>query len=196
MRELEHRIKNTLAVVMSIASQTLRGVDPEVRRRLEGRLLALSNAHSMLTRLNWHSADLLEVVQTAVGPHNASQRGQFLIEGPPLRLGPKSAVAMSIAIHELCTNAAKYGALSTEPGRIEVNWTTPADRFIWSWRECGGPRVVEPGQQGFGSLLIQSLAKQLSGSVTIEYAPSGLICKIEAPLRSIKDEPGSGDEGR
>lgn len=192
VNELEHRIKNTLAVVMSIASQTLRGrTDPEAFRALEARLLALSNAHSMLTRRNWHSADLYEVVQTALGPHGESDQQRFLIYGPPLRIGPKSAVAISMVIHELCTNAAKYGALCSETGMVEMKWAARADRFVWAWRERGGPPVRAPGRQGFGSLLIRSLGKQLSGDVRINYAASGFACEIDTPLKAILDEPGS-----
>ena len=111
VRELEHRIKNTLATVLSIADQTFRnsGLDPSAQRAFAARLVSLSNVHSVLTQRSWDSADLHEVIAAAVGPHRAPEDDRFDIQGPILRLGPKTAVALSMAVHELCTNAVKYG---------------------------------------------------------------------------------------
>jgi PAS domain S-box-containing protein len=195
MNELDHRVKNTLATVQSIASQTLRstGVDPGVQRVFEGRLITLSNVHGILTQQSWDSADLHDVVWSALRPHGAPDRERFTVEGPALRLDPKSAVALSMAVHELCTNAIKYGALSTEAGHVDVRWSVAADRLRWQWRESGGPAVTAPTRTGFGSRMIErALAMQLSGQVAIAYEPAGVICTIDAPLAAIRDH-GEGE---
>jgi len=190
MNELDHRVKNTLATVQSIASQTFRstGVDPGVQRVFEGRLITLSNVHAILTQQSWDSADLHDVVWSALRPHGAPDRERFTVEGPALRLDPKSAVALSMAVHELCTNAIKYGALSVEAGHVEVRWSVAADRLRWQWRESGGPVVTAPTRTGFGSRMIErALAIQLSGQVAIAYEPAGVTCTIDAPLAAIRD---------
>jgi PAS domain S-box-containing protein len=192
IQELAHRIKNTLSIVLSIATQTFgqTGLDPDLRRAFEARLVALSNVHGILSQRSWDSADLQEVMLTAVRPHSDQTGSRFAINGPMLRLGPKSAVALSIAVHELCTNAIKYGALSTEGGRVDVTWTAEGGRFHWTWCEHGGPLVLPPSGSGFGSRMIERmLAAQLAGRVTLTYEPSGLICVIDAPLEAIRDNP-------
>lgn len=191
IRELEHRIKNTLTIVQSIAAQTFRntGLDPAVQRAFEARLIALSNVHSILTQRSWDSADLHEVIAAALHPHSAAERERFTVQGPALRLGPKSAVALSMAMHELCTNATKYGALATDAGHVDVTWAVKDGRLIWRWRERGGPIVAAPTRKGFGSRMIErSLAAQLSGRVTIDYLPTGLTCAIDAPLDAIREQ--------
>jgi PAS domain S-box-containing protein len=193
--ELNHRVKNTLATVQSIAAQTFRntGIDPAVQRVFEGRLITLSNVHGILTQQSWDSADLHDVVWSALRPHGAPDRERFTVEGPALRLDPKSAVALSMAVHELCTNAIKYGALSTEAGHVDVRWSVAADRLRWQWRESGGPAVTAPTRTGFGSRMIErALAMQLSGQVAIAYEPAGVICTIDAPLAAIRDH-GEGE---
>jgi PAS domain S-box-containing protein len=192
IEELAHRIKNTLSIVLSIATQTFgdSGLDPALRRAFEARLVALSNVHGILSQHSWDSADLQEVMLTAIRPHDDQTGNRFAVHGPMLRLGPKSAVALSMAVHELCTNAIKYGALSTSGGRIQVNWTADAGRFRWTWRESDGPLVLAPSGGGFGSRMIERiLAAQLAGRVTLDYAPSGLVCVIDAPLEAIRDNP-------
>jgi PAS domain S-box-containing protein len=171
VQELDHRVKNTLTTVQSIAVQTFRhgGVDPTVLRVFEERLITLANAHSVLTRQNWDSADLHDLVRSALRPHSAPDRERFSIEGPALSLGPKSAVALSMAVHELATNAIKYGALAGEAGHVDVSWSLADGRFRWSWRERGGPPVAPPTRKGFGSRMIErALATQLSGRVVID----------------------------
>jgi two-component sensor histidine kinase len=189
-RELEHRIKNTLATVQSIAAQTFRhrGVDPGVQRDFEARLITLSNVHGVLTRQSFESADLREVIASTLRPHDAPERRRFTIEGPALRLGPKSAVALSMAVHELCTNAIKYGALSSEAGHVEIGWGVDDGRLRWSWRERGGPAVLPPQHRGFGTRMIEgALASQLSGKVVIDFQPAGIVCSIDAPLAAVRD---------
>jgi two-component sensor histidine kinase len=193
IRELDHRVKNTLATVQSLAAQTFRNsdLDPAVQRAFEERLITLSNVHGILTQQSWDSADLHDVVWSALRPHSAPDRERFTVEGPPLRLGPKSAVAVSMATHELCTNAIKYGALSSESGHVDVTWRVDGGRLNWQWRERGGPPVAEPTRKGFGSRMIErALALQLSGTVAIRYDPAGLICTIDAPLDAIRDYAG------
>lgn len=188
--ELDHRVKNTLATVQSIAAQTFRntGIDPAVQRTFEARLITLSNVHGILTRQSWDSADLHDVVWSALRPHSAPDRERFTVEGPDLRLGPKSAVALSMAVHELCTNAIKYGALLADAGHVDVRWEVEGDRLRWQWRESGGPPVAAPTRTGFGSRMIErALATQLSGQVAIAYEPAGVICTIDAPLAAIRD---------
>jgi PAS domain S-box-containing protein len=194
VKELEHRVKNTLSIVQSIATQTFRnsGVDASVQRAFEARLVTLSNVHDVLTKRGWDSADLHEVVSSALRPHNMLNPARFTVAGPPLRLGPKSAVALSMAVHELCTNAIKYGALSAESGHVEVSWSDADGRFRWTWRERGGPPVEKPARIGFGSRMIErALALQLSGVATIDYRPAGVVCSIDAPLAAIRDHEGA-----
>jgi PAS domain S-box-containing protein len=192
-RELEHRIKNTLAIVQSIAAQTFRGLDPRLRGDFEARLITLSNVHGVLTRQSFESADLHEVIASTLRPHDAPEARRFTVEGPALLLGPKSAVAVSMAIHELCTNAIKYGALSNETGHVEIRWGVDDGRFRWSWREHGGPAVSPPQHRGFGTRMIEgALAAQLTGNVVIDFRPPGLICTIDAPLEAIRDSATLG----
>jgi PAS domain S-box-containing protein len=190
VKELEHRIKNTLATVLSIAEQTFRnsGIDPALQKTFAARLVSLSNVHSVLTQRSWDSADLHEVIASAIGPHRTAGEDRFEIQGPILRLGPKTAVALSMAVHELCTNAIKYGSLSSEAGRVEINWSGDQGQFHWTWCERGGPPVAFPTQIGFGSRLIErSLAAQLSANVRLNYEPTGLVCTIDAPLSAIRE---------
>jgi two-component sensor histidine kinase len=191
VKELEHRIKNTLATVLSIADQTFRnsGLDPSAQKAFAARLVSLSNVHSVLTQRSWDSGDLHEVIAAAVGPHRAPEDDRFEIQGPILRLGPKTAVALSMAVHELCTNAVKYGALSSAAGRIGIAWSADQGQFRLAWREQGGPAVTPPAQTGFGTRLIErSLAAQLSAAVRMNYEPTGLVCTIDAPLAAIRDD--------
>jgi PAS domain S-box-containing protein len=193
VKELEHRVKNTLSIVQSIAAQTFRnsGVDAAVQRAFEARLINLSNVHGVLTQTGWDSADLHDVVSSALRPHTALDRERFTVAGPALRLGPKSAVALSMAVHELCTNAIKYGALSAESGHVDIEWREQDGHLHWQWRERGGPPVVNPTRTGFGSRMIErALAMQLSGTVTIGYRPSGLVCTIDAPMTAIHNQAG------
>ena len=188
IEELEHRIKNTLTMVQSIADQTFRnsGLDPSVKEVFAARLVSLSNVHAVLTQRSWDSADLHEIIAVAVGPHQTPENERFEMHGPILRLGPKAAVALSMAVHELCTNATKYGALSAERGRVEITWSVEQGQFRWVWLERGGPAVAAPKQAGFGSRLIERLlAVQLSGQVRMNYERTGLVCTIDAPLNAI-----------
>jgi PAS domain S-box-containing protein len=188
IHELNHRVKNTLATVQSIASQTLRnaGTMEEVRSAMEARLLALSRAHDVLTRENWEGAGLLEIVREAMAPYRHERESRIHMEGPDVRLSPRMALAIAMALQELATNAVKYGALSNAAGEVRIAWSVSDGsdkRLHLTWVEAAGPRVEAPRRRGFGTRLIErSLAQDLHGQATIDFAPSGVICTVDAPL--------------
>ena len=186
--ELNHRVKNTLAVVQSIASQTLGHASTmeEARAAFGARLINLANAHDVLTRESWAGASLREIVGDAVKPYSGDG-SRFEVDGPNVQLSPSAALAISMALHELSTNAAKYGALSAEKGHVRVLWSIDVEeenrRLILRWEESGGPEVIPPKQKGFGSRLIErALASELGGEVRVQYEPAGLVCTINAPM--------------
>ncbi|TFI56673.1 PAS domain S-box protein [Sphingomonas parva] len=184
VNELNHRVKNTLAIVQGIAHQSFRGsgMPSEARDAFEGRLAALSAAHNLLTRESWEAASIGQVVADAAAPLAA---GRISTAGPELRLSPKTAVALALAVHELCTNAAKYGALQVPEGRVDVDWSVDGDRLFFRWRERGGPPVEPPARRGFGTRMIErALAAEFGGTATIDFAPGGVICTLEAELSS------------
>ena len=192
IHELNHRVKNTLTTVQSLARQTLRNARNtiEARATFDSRLVALAKAHDVLTRENWEGASLGEVVADAMAAYQAVERtSRFQVEGPKLRVRPKAALAFSMALHELATNAMKYGALSNETGQVEIRWSVTSDQpayFHFKWGETGGPPVARPERRGFGSQLIQlGLAQQLGGEVRMTFATEGLVCTIEAPLAEV-----------
>lgn len=195
--ELNHRVKNTLASVQSIAAQTLRAaVTPEEARvRLQARLLALASAHDVLTRESWDGALLSEVLERAVAPHRPPETGRLTVEGPPVWLSPRAALAFSLAFHELATNAVKHGALGTLPeGRVVVRWTLSAERVLeLTWTETGGPAVPGPPERrGFGMRLIErGLSQDLGGRASVEFAPGGIICTVTAQLPAVPGSEGA-----
>jgi two-component sensor histidine kinase len=183
-RELEHRIKNMLAMVQAVASQTFR--DEASRGSLavfSGRLSAMASTHQQLMAENWTSADLEHTIVATLQPF---RKEQFDIAGPPLRIGEKAALALSMAVHELATNAAKYGALQNPAGCVRIKWEIRDDKFFWRWTEHDGPPVKEPSQTGFGTRMIERmLSAELAGEVELSYKPSGVECRIEAPLARL-----------
>jgi PAS domain S-box-containing protein len=190
VNELNHRVKNTLATVLAIASQSLRGTHPAVWQALEGRLLALAVVHDALTRENWVGAGLHEVVAGALAPHGGIDDAHFLVSGPPLMLRPGAVLSLVLGLHELATNALQYGALSAAAGRVEIRWevvrdTIPLLRLTWT--ERGGPPVVPAVRPGFGMWLIsRGMAKDLRGTVRLGFDdPAGVVCSIEAPLSEV-----------
>ncbi|TGT40765.1 PAS domain-containing protein [Mesorhizobium sp. M4B.F.Ca.ET.169.01.1.1] len=199
MSELNHRVKKTLAVVQSIASQTLGHASTldEAREAFGARLINLANAQNILTRENWQSADLGDIVSDTVKPH-AGGENRFRIEGPPVRLAPGAALAVSMALHELTTNAAKYGALSSEEGDVVIVWQVEGEnadrRLVLHWQESGGPPVAKPKNKGFGSRLIErALASELGGEVRVDYASTGIVCTMIAPLPAGQMLGAQGD---
>lgn len=192
IHELNHRVKNTLATVQSIAIQSLRGLDtPEAataKAAFEARLLALARVHDVLTRESWEGAELGNVVADAIAPLDAAGAGpsRFVVSGPHLRLPPRLALSIAMALHELGTNAVKYGSLSREGGTVTIAWNVErgeTTRLLLHWTESGGPVVVPPTRTGFGSRLIErSLARELAGDVKLLFAQGGVVCTIQAPV--------------
>jgi PAS domain S-box-containing protein len=194
VNELNHRVKNTLATVQSIAGQTFKGRPEadEARRTFEGRLMALATAHDVLTRENWEGAELREIVAESIAAH-LQEAERFLIQGPRLRLDPRAALAIAMALYELATNAAKYGALSGPGGRVAIRWSVePGEprRFVLTWEESDGPPVAPPTRRGFGTRLVTSLARELGGEGTLAYDPAGVRWRVEAPLEEVAARMG------
>jgi two-component sensor histidine kinase len=187
INELNHRVKNSLATVQAIAFQTLKGDTPlaEARSHFEARLIALSRAHNLLTEQNWEGAALERVVRDSVEHFAGDCR--FRISGPSFRLAPRSALALALALHELGTNAAKYGALSVQRGGlVDIAWHVADGKLRLDWKESGGPPVAAPARRGFGSRLIeQGLGADLGGVARIAFEPDGLRCTIEAATGEI-----------
>jgi two-component sensor histidine kinase len=189
INELNHRVKNTLATVQSVASQTLRNAESaeQAKEALEARLFALSRAHDVLTRENWEGADLYAIVEQAVAPYSSCGEDRLHLAGSRIRVPPRMALALAMALQELATNAVKYGALSTETGEIRIAWGVQATgcgrRLHLRWEESGGPAVRPPSRRGFGSRLIErSLSHDLGGTARIEFPSAGLVCTVDAPL--------------
>jgi PAS domain S-box-containing protein len=183
INELNHRVKNSLAVVQSLIEQTLRDdqVDKQVRDALSGRVAALAAAHNVVTRKKWEPALLRDVIHEALFPF--CEAGRCDIDGPDLAVSPTTAVTLALAVHELATNAAKYGALKSAEGQISVRWQVEDGQLTWEWQEQGGPAVTPPSRQGFGTRMMErGLARQLGGTVSLDYCPDGLKCRVEAPL--------------
>jgi two-component sensor histidine kinase len=185
--ELNHRVKNTLSIVQAIAVQTFKsnGGSSDAWPAFEGRLLALGRAHSLLTQTNWENASLEDLAALILQAHGAN-RVRVGLKGPSISLSPKQALSIGLALHELSTNAMKYGALSNSSGRIDVTWEridAGEPRLRLSWRETGGPSVKPPNRAGFGSFLPQRvLGEDLNGEVNVRFDPAGLFCLLETPL--------------
>ena len=185
--ELNHRVKNTLSIVQSLAHQTFTPNSPptESIARYEGRLTALARTHNLLTRENWEAAFVDEVIREAVLPFCPAER--CILEGPAFRIPPQAAVSLSLAIHELATNAAKYGALSVAEGRVQVCWETNARNLKLVWMERDGPPVDQPTKTGFGTRLIKrALAADLRASVRLEFERQGLVCEVTATVPEVQ----------
>lgn len=189
--ELNHRVKNTLATVQSIAAQTLRATsEPErFRTSFESRLLALSKTHDLLTRNAWRDADLDAILDQELAPYRRDGEQRVTVDGPAIRLPARIAINFGLVIHELVTNAAKYGALSAAQGKVYIRWAverlegTPHLRL--TWREIQGPTVAPPTRQGFGSRLIRrSVEGELAGQVTLDFLPAGLAAEFVFPVPS------------
>jgi PAS domain S-box-containing protein len=185
--ELNHRVKNMLAIVQAIAHQTFKQVGGDAADTFYGRLSALSAAHTILTTQSWEAADVGEIASAVLRPH-AGHEVQIRLSGEDnVRVPPQTAVNLAMALHELATNAAKYGALSSRSGRVDVSWTVTHSEPVLHihWRESDGPAVSPPEREGFGTRMIQRvLASELGGKVTLEFKPAGLECSIEAPLNA------------
>ncbi|HTZ03220.1 MAG TPA: HWE histidine kinase domain-containing protein [Xanthobacteraceae bacterium] len=194
--ELNHRVKNTLATVQAIASQTLQdeALMGEARSALTARLMALAKAHDILTEEGWAGADLADIVTSTLDTFGANGLDGFQIQGPSVQLSARSTVLFAMTLNELCTNAMKYGALSAPGGKIRIAWQVQASDGVeaglqMQWSESGGPPVKPPTRKGFGSRLIETaLAAEFGGGVALDYAPSGVICSIRVPLAAIEPQ--------
>lgn len=202
LMEINHRVKNTLATVQSIVAQSLRNASTldEGAAALESRLISLSSAHNVLVREHWEGGELHEVVENTLSAYpDKAGASRFRVSGIGVRLQPKAVVSLSMALHELATNAVKYGALSGTQGYVDIAWEidddkTPDRRFRLRWSEHDGPPVHVPENRGFGSRLIErGLAMDMEGEAHLDFDPDGLICTIIAPLDKISGETRWGD---
>jgi two-component sensor histidine kinase/CheY-like chemotaxis protein len=188
--ELHHRIKNTLATVSAIASQSLRAATSieHAQHAIEGRMVALGRAHDLLMQASWANASLPHTLNGATEPYEQSGARRFHFNGPELRITSGAVIALAMTFNELCTNTTKFGALSVPSGRVDVAWTIdePKQRLALSWSERGGPTVEPPSRRSFGTRMMESLGHQLSGEVRLHYEASGFVYALDVPLRSIK----------
>ncbi|KAA2233151.1 sensor histidine kinase [Salinarimonas soli] len=187
INELNHRVKNTLATVQALARQSFRdGTEGGPSQAFEVRLLALSRANDLLTRRNWTGASLREIVDQALAPYAETGTDRVVVAGPDIILPPNMSVSLALALGELCTNAAKYGALSTPTGRVSITWSVDEQgtQLKLTWTERGGPPVRPPERRGFGSRLIERLlAQDLNGEVRLAFDPEGVTCTVEAVVQ-------------
>lgn len=189
INELNHRVKNTLAIVQSIAMHTLRTkAEPkDFAEAFSARLASLASAHNLLTRGAWRGAPLGDIVQSTLAPFRTG-RGAIEISGDPITIPANATITLSLMLHELATNASKYGALSSPQGRIVVSWrvTETADETVIDlhWAERDGPPVRTPPSKGFGTRLLEASALQMACELSLDYHPEGLRCRITFALRS------------
>ena len=194
LEELHHRVKNTLATVQAITWQSLRGANSleEARLAIDSRLRALGGVHDLLLRTTWKGAKLADILRTATFPFDKPGSNRFVIQSTELEVNSGAALPLAMTLNELCTNATKYGALSTPEGRVkitvEVDDQTKQIRLTWT--EEGGPSVKEPTRRGFGSRLIeQSFIGQLNGVAKINFPTTGVVCELDIPLASVQLAP-------
>lgn len=187
VNELSHRVKNTLAVIQTIADQTLRDSDQigPFRDAFIGRLQALAETHTLLTASKWESVDLISLVRQTLGHMDANSGLRVHIAGDIASLTPKASLSIGMTLHELSTNAAKYGALSVENGHVDIIWRVVGDDLVVEWDESGLTGIAPPTRKGFGTKLIHQAVKyDLGGTVDYDYRPSGLRCRLSVPSRS------------
>ena len=187
--ELHHRIKNTLATVSAIASQSFRAaLSVEAgQKAMEGRLIALGRAHDLLMQVSWASASLTHIFSSATEPYDGQGTRRFHFNGPDIRITSGAVIALAMTLNELCTNTTKFGALSVPAGRVKIAWTIdgPKQRLHLVWTESGGPAVEPPVRQSFGTRMMKSLGQQLNGQVQLAYEPAGFIYSLDVPLSSV-----------
>ena len=187
IEELNHRVKNTLAILQSIATQTFRSASRAERAKFEGRLGALAEAHNLLSQEKWEGSEFQDVVARVLQPYRLNNPERVRMFGPKVPLSPRLAVVLSMIVHEIATNAAKYGALSSDTGTVALDWEVLDDsdgrKLRMVWTEAGGPRVTAPVQRGFGSRLIERSARdQLGGEATVDFLPHGVVCTVSCAL--------------
>jgi len=183
-REVDHRAKNAMAIVQSIVRLTKADSISEYGSVIEGRIKALSRAHALLSDSRWQGAEMAKLVEEELAPYRSGHADRIRISGPKVVLEPTTAQTLALALHELSTNAVKYGALSQVSGRLALNWTLLPDEIVVTWLESGGPAVEKPKQTGFGAKIItSSIERQLEGKVSFDWRPEGLFCELRAPRR-------------
>jgi two-component sensor histidine kinase/CheY-like chemotaxis protein len=189
LEELHHRIKNTLATVSAIASQSLRTATSieHAQHAIEGRLVALGRAHDLLLQARWANADLSNTISGATEPYDGEGAGRFSISGPDIKITSGAVIALAMTLNELCTNTTKFGALSVPAGSIDIAWKIDEEtqRLELTWSEKGGPSVSAPSRQSFGTRLIGSLGQQLKGKVRLAYEPAGFVYTMDVPMTSL-----------
>lgn len=202
IKELNHRVKNTLAVVQGLAQQTFRNVDGvgDAMATYKARLQALAAAHGLLTESSWSPAEVRDVVALTVEAAAGTDRQRVTLDGPDFLLGPEVALALTMIVHELSTNAIKYGALSNEDGRVTVEWEVTethiddevCDQFSLTWSEAGGPEVSPPASPGFGTRLIRSgITSKRGTQVDLRFEPGGVVCELHVTLECGDDRRGA-----
>ena len=191
LEELHHRVKNTLATVQAIVSQSLRSAESveDGRRAIESRLAALGRVHDLILRTSWGSVKLAELLRIAIRPFDTPGAGQFLIQTTNIDVASAAALPLAMTLNELCTNAVKYGALSSAEGCVKI--TTKVDerakQFRLTWAETGGPIVQAPTHRSFGMRLIErSFVSQLEGAARVKFEPAGVVCKLDVPLAVLQ----------
>ncbi len=188
--ELHHRIKNTLATVSAIASQSFRAAASieHGQKAMEGRLIALGRAHDLLMQVSWASASLTHTLSSATEPYDSQGARRFHFNGPDIRITSAAVIAVAMTFNELCTNTTKFGALSIPAGRVEIAWTIDElkQRLCLIWTERGGPAVKPPTRRSFGTRMMELLGQQLNGQVRLAYEPSGFVYALDVPLGSIR----------
>jgi two-component sensor histidine kinase/DNA-binding response OmpR family regulator len=189
LEELHHRIKNTLATVSAIASQSLRTATSieHGQHAIEGRLVALGRAHDLLLQARWANASLEQTIRGATEPYVSIGSGRISIEGPEIPITSGAVIALAMTLNELCTNTTKFGALSVPAGRIEIVWSVDEEkqRLNLIWSEKNGPTVHAPSRQSFGTRLIGSLGQQLKGEVKLAYDATGFVYVLNVPMASL-----------
>jgi two-component sensor histidine kinase len=187
--ELNHRVKNTLTTVQSLAANTARqaSVPPAMRQAFEGRLIALSRTHDQLTRTGWQTADLSSIIREIFAPYLQGFTDRIMIAGEPVNLAPRQALALAMVFNELAANALRHGSLSAANGQLRLNWLVKPGRgrpkLHLEWKETGGPGISAPVKKGFGTRLIErSIVNELRGAADIKYGRSGVSASIKIPL--------------
>lgn len=204
MAELDHRVKNTFSMIVSIAERTLDASTSldEFRQAFMGRVQALAHTHETLAQARWQGATLAALVDQSLAPHLAPDGGNVEIAGPDVRLGPRQAAALTMALHELATNAAKYGAFTSPAGRVSVSWALSESSggqptVHIHWKETGGPPVAPPARRGLGTLIVDGTIRyEQKGAVQFDYPPDGVRVTMTVPLAPVAIDTAGADAGQ
>jgi two-component sensor histidine kinase len=193
-REAEHRVKNILSTVLATVRLSRADTSDDLKQLIEGRINALAMVHGLFVQSRWTGAELHSLATQELSPYSGETEKRMRIDGPPVVLEPNAAQAVAISLHELATNAAKYGSLSAAGGHAEIAWSLTADgRLSLRWVEAGGPTVTPPTHRGFGTRIMENIIGQLRGEVRFDWRAKGLTCEIALPLASVG--PPSASQG-